>query len=123
MSATLIWNDAPLRAKTKAGFRGAVEATKRLAQARCASKRVAASITSAVYGDTAYIRARHKLASLIESGTKPHEIAPRKKEALKFGGEFAESVSHPGTQARPFLGPAAAVFPETLKRFLRAQMF
>lgn len=46
--------------------------------------------------------------------TKPHEIRPRNKLALKFSGGngdvFAKVVRHPGSKipARPYMGPALA---------------
>lgn len=59
--------------------------------------------------------ARH--ASFIERGTDPHEIRPKNADALHWvdaGGEdvFAGAVQHPGTEALPFMKPAA----ETVKR-------
>lgn len=51
-------------------------------------------------------------ASFMELGTRPHVIRPRNAKALRFtqGSRvvFATRVNHPGTRARPFLGPAAA---------------
>lgn len=37
--------------------------------------------------------------------TRPHEIRPRYKKALRFNGRFAKKVNHPGSDipARPFL--------------------
>lgn len=56
--------------------------------------------------------------------TRPHDIRPRNKLALKFmgrGGEtFAKVVHHPGSNipARPYLGPAlAAKKDQILKEF------
>lgn len=58
-------------------------------------------------------------AGAVEFGTRAHEIRPRKKKALSFvpGGGFAfwnkagavvvKRVMHPGTQAQPYLRPAA----------------
>lgn len=49
-------------------------------------------------------------AEMVHDGTRPHEIRPRTKQALKFtiGGQvvFARVVHHPGTRARPFLDRA-----------------
>jgi HK97 gp10 family phage protein len=46
----------------------------------------------------------------VEFGTSPHMILPRKKKALKFQMDgrdvFARKVSHPGTNAQPFMRPA-----------------
>lgn len=60
-------------------------------------------------------------AQAVEYGTRPHEIVPRYKSALAWGGSrrlsgnlksgsgatvFAKRVRHPGTQAKPYLRPA-----------------
>lgn len=45
-------------------------------------------------------------ATMIEGGTKPHTIKASVKKSLRIGGVFAQSVKHPGTKARPFMGPA-----------------
>lgn len=43
----------------------------------------------------------------VHEGTRPHEIRPRKKRALRWatggGFVFAKNVMHPGTKADPFL--------------------
>lgn len=61
-------------------------------------------------------------AGAVEYGTRAHEIVPRYKKALAWGGNrrlsgslrsgskatfFAKRVRHPGTQAKPYLMPAA----------------
>lgn len=69
-----------------------------------------------------YVSANY--ASAVEFGTKPHDIVPRLKKALRFaanaGGArltgsvrsgaaavFAMRVRHPGTKAQPFMVPGA----------------
>lgn len=49
----------------------------------------------------------------VEDGTRPHEIRPRFRRALRFpmaGGKdgfgYAKKVDHPGTEPQPFLEPA-----------------
>lgn len=42
-------------------------------------------------------------AAAMNNGSKPHEIKPRNKNVLFFGGHFAKKVKHPGTVARPFM--------------------
>lgn len=49
----------------------------------------------------------------VEDGTRPHEIRPRFRRALRFpmaGGKdgfgYARVVHHPGTEPQPFLEPA-----------------
>lgn len=65
-----------------------------------------------------------KYAGYVEHGTRPHEITPRAKKALRFAASasgrrltgaprvgaqvvFAKRVHHPGTRAQPFLIPGA----------------
>lgn len=49
-------------------------------------------------------------APYVNDGTRPHQIRPKTKKALKFrvGGRtvFAAVVNHPGTRANPFLDRA-----------------
>jgi hypothetical protein len=61
-------------------------------------------------------------AQAVEFGSRPHVIRPRNRKVLAWGGSrrlsgnlrsgagatsFAMVVNHPGTQAKPFLRPAA----------------
>ena len=48
---------------------------------------------------TAFIHARGPW-QLIENNTSPHEIDPKRKQALTVGTEFYGSVQHPGTQGK-----------------------
>src|SRR5687768_15335342 len=49
-------------------------------------------------------------APMVNDGTRPHIIRPRRAKALRFkvGGKvvYAKVVHHPGTRARPFLDRA-----------------
>lgn len=46
-------------------------------------------------------------AHMVEFGTRPHIIAP-KRSAMQIGGQFvAGTVEHPGARPRPFMRPAA----------------
>lgn len=52
-------------------------------------------------------------AGYVEDGTRPHEIRPRTKKALRWpsrggpgGWAFAKRVMHPGTRPQPFMAPA-----------------
>lgn len=45
-------------------------------------------------------------ARWVEFGTKGHGIDPAVRKALVFEGVFAADADHPGTPARPFIGPA-----------------
>lgn len=54
---------------------------------------------------------RVRYGQFVEGGTSAHEIRARRASALRWeqGGEihFARLVHHPGTRARPFMGPGA----------------
>jgi hypothetical protein len=80
---------------------------------------------------TATTVAAAKYAAHVEYGTKPHEIRPRNKKALRFPGGgvsttlsgrvrtgevrrlgkgafvFSKGVKHPGTKAQPYMIPGA----------------
>lgn len=68
--------------------------------------------------------AKAPYAAAVELGTKPHDIKPRRRKALRFAASaegarlsgtprtgadvvFAKRVRHPGTQAQPFMVPGA----------------
>jgi hypothetical protein len=58
-------------------------------------------------GEGAIVYANAKQAIFIERGTKPHEIRPKNRKALRIpqaggGYLFAKLVKHPGTEAKPF---------------------
>ncbi|QOY96332.1 HK97 gp10 family phage protein [Massilia sp. UMI-21] len=58
---------------------------------------------------TAKLKAGGRLAPhahLVEFGTKPHKIKPKKQQALAFGGHVAREVDHPGARPQPFMRPA-----------------
>ena len=62
-------------------------------------------------------------AAFVERGTRPHEIRPRNRKALRWSADgstrltgaprkggrvrFAKRVQHPGTRAQPFMLPGA----------------
>lgn len=82
-------------------------------------------------GDTAVIKAGG-LGPIKEKGAKPHTIEASaisgkrrrggKRQALKFGGRYATRVQHPGFRAKPFMRPAAALFPGLYKSALARQL-
>ena len=63
------------------------------------------------HGTSGVIEATAPHAVFVEDDTRPHEIRPRRAKMLRWeqGGEvrFARVVRHPGTRAKPFMGPAA----------------
>lgn len=52
---------------------------------------------------TASVYTRHFTARWVEYGTKPHDIAPKNRQALSIGGLFFASVHHPGAKGVGFL--------------------
>jgi hypothetical protein len=73
---------------------------------------------------SAKLVAAESYAAYVEFGTRPHEITPNAKKALRFAASasgrrltgsprvgaavvFAKRVHHPGTKAQPFLLPGA----------------
>lgn len=58
---------------------------------------------------TAKLKAGGKLAPhahLVEYGTRPHKILPKKAGALTVGGNVVREVDHPGAKPHPFMRPA-----------------
>lgn len=45
-------------------------------------------------------------ARFAELGTAAHDIHPKRKHALAFGGLLRGAVHHPGSKGRPFINPA-----------------
>lgn len=68
--------------------------------------------------------ATHWYYRFFETGTAPHEITPRAKKALAFGGPGAEKFSaraqHQGQPAEPFLRPAIDDNQEEIKAAIGA---
>lgn len=65
-------------------------------------------------------------AHMVEYGTKPHEIKPRKFKSLFIAGVFRKIVQHPGAKARPFLRPAfdakAGEAVDAIAAYIRARL-
>lgn len=58
---------------------------------------------------TASVRVGNKRAwygHMVEFGTKPHKIVPKKKGALVIGQTRAMVVDHPGAKPHPYMRPA-----------------
>jgi len=63
-------------------------------------KRLSAKTKVDAWPDRAVVTFQAKPAggwAMQESGTRPHPIKARRREALHFEGVFAEHVAHPGT--------------------------
>lgn len=71
------------------------------------SGQLAADIVTASDTDSAVVGSDKKYAAIHQFGgrTRAHEIRPRNKKALAFGGRVVAKVNHPGSviPARPFL--------------------
>ncbi len=61
-------------------------------------------------GPSAEIAVRHHAVGYVINGTRPHQIRPRTRQALRFtvGGRvvFAKIVNHPGTKPDDFMNKA-----------------
>jgi phage virion morphogenesis protein len=68
-----------------------------------ASGKLAASITPFSSNTEAGVGTNRPYAAAMNFGSRPHEIKPRDKKALAFGGKVFGRVKHPGTAARPFM--------------------
>lgn len=70
-------------------------------------RRLHGSITPWHDNDTAVVGTNVVYARIQNQGgkTRPHEIRPRNRQALRFNGRYAKKVNHPGSNipARPFL--------------------
>lgn len=60
---------------------------------------------------TWHIGSRNRVALIVETGSRPHEIRPHAGGVLAWRGAdgkmaFAKVVHHPGTRAQPYLRPA-----------------
>lgn len=71
------------------------------------TRRLHGSITPWHDNDTAVVGTNVVYARIQNQGgkTRPHEIRPRNRQALRFNGRYAKKVNHPGSDipARPFL--------------------
>lgn len=58
-----------------------------------------------------------KYAHLVEFGTEPHVIQPKKRKRLAFQGNdglvVTSAIQHPGTVAKPFMRPAVDQYGKT----------
>ena len=126
MTATVIWHPEAMNARLFAAVAPAALDLQRVAQAKCSSKQVAATIRAIPTGTSALLGTPHPLGKIIEGGAHPHEITPRKGElgVLKLAdGSFVRgSVKHPGSPAKPFLRPTLALWPTAYRRHAAAAM-
>lgn len=61
-----------------------------------------------------------RYASIVDGGSRPHEIRPRRATFLRFDGPggpiYARAVKHPGTKPYAFAGEAARIAERVLIR-------
>lgn len=115
-------------AALRSALRVAASPVTKRAKADSPSRRVRKSLAARVSGTGLTARARigarrrspgARILHLIEGGTKPHRIAPRKARRLKIGGRYVSGpVQHPGARARPFFKQALpSEAPESRRKF------
>jgi phage virion morphogenesis protein len=68
-----------------------------------ATGKLASSITPFHSRTGAGVGTNRPYAAAMNNGSKAHEIKPKTKKALAFGGKVFKRVKHPGTDARPFM--------------------
>ena len=126
VGATVIWRPEPLTARLIAAVAPAALDLQHVAQAKCKSKAVAATIRAIPTGSSATLGTPHPLGKIIEGGAHPHTITPKKGElgVLKLAdGSFVRgSVKHPGSPAEPFLRPTLGLWPTAYRRHAAAAM-
>lgn len=67
------------------------------------SGKLASSITPFHSRTEAGVGTNRPYAAAMNNGSKAHEIKPKTKNALAFGGKVFKRVKHPGTEPRPFM--------------------
>ena len=68
-----------------------------------ASGKLRASMTPFHSRNVAGVGTNRPYAAAMNNGSKPHDILPRTKKALAFGGRVVKRVRHPGTSPRVFM--------------------
>jgi len=68
-----------------------------------ASGKLRASMTPFHSRNVAGVGTNRPYAAAMNNGSKPHDILPRTKKALAFGGKVFKKVHHPGTSPRQFM--------------------
>ena len=100
---------APVNIMRTLGLR-AVKEQKSLAPVRTGNLRRTIHLASATASEAVTV-ASARYAGVVERGSAPHVIVPRRRKALRFKGTggvvFAKRVNHPGTKPQPFMLPGA----------------
>lgn len=100
-----------LRAALRAGANVIKETAKSNVPVKTGALRKSLQVTTGSKGSTvtARLKASGKVAPhavLVEFGTRPHKIKPRRAGGLTVGGHVVAEVDHPGSRPKPFLRPA-----------------
>ena len=74
------------------------------------------------YGFTGYVRSKAPHAHLVHDGVKPHDIKPKRKQALNLGGAVRKTVHHPGYAGNPFLTDAAEQTKSDMAAMMKQKM-
>jgi len=120
MSAVVIWRPEPLTARLIAAAEPAAQDLARIAAER-APRSVRPTVHAIGAGEHFTVGTPDPVGGYAEHGTRPHEIGPKTRKALKFAdGTFATVAQHPGAPARPWLRPALALWPSLYRRFAAA---
>jgi hypothetical protein len=111
MTAQLQWFPERLTASINAAFKASIPEAKAAAEAAKPSAKV--TISETVAGNSASLSSS---PAFFEEGARPHEIAPKGGFLyLKGQNRFVSTpVEHPGSPAKPHLGPAAALWAKEL---------
>lgn len=64
------------------------------------------TLRRAGFESTARVRVGDALANIVQAGSPPHLIRPRRTDFLFTGSGFASEVQHPGHAPNPFFGDA-----------------
>jgi HK97 gp10 family phage protein len=100
-----------MRAALRAGANVMKDGAKAGVPVKTGKLRKSLAVTTGSKGGlvTAKLKARGKMAPyavLVEFGTRPHKIKPKKKGGLTVGGNIVAEVDHPGARPRAFMRPA-----------------
>ena len=107
MAGTVRWFPQGLNAAIQRGFEGSLARVAADANATSPAKEAGATIIQT--GPTSAALKPTGIGAIMEEGAKPHEIAPTKGYLYLKGRNVFVSVAvhHPGSPAKPYLGPAA----------------
>lgn len=116
MSARVIWRPEPLTARLIAAATPAAHELAAVAAER-APHRVRHTVRAVGTGEHFTVGTTDPVGGYAEFGTRPHEITPRNKQAMKFrDGTFATVAQHPGAKAKPWLRPTLPLWGPLYRR-------